>query len=506
MPRCDLDGGGFKGNSNEYNCSLGGVVSITRSPEQAKSSSVGERRYATVNPATGEHLRDFPFLKDDQINAVVDAAHQAFLGWRDWPVAERAQVVARAAQLLAEREDEFAQLMTLEMGKLLPDSHGEVLWAADILQYFADCGPGFLDPEIMPVNDGQAVVVNAPLGVLLAIEPWNFPLYQVVRVAGPQLIAGNTLLLKHSEICPQTALALERVFLDAGAPNGVYTNVFLRIADVERVIAHPAVQGVSLTGSERAGMSVAEIAGRHLKKCVLELGGSDPFIILDLEAGGGLEGTVNDAAEARLGNAGQSCAAPKRIIVLNKFYDQIVTGLAQRFQALRLGDPTDPQTELGPLASDRAAAALAAQIADAIDKGATVITGGSRPSGRGAFIEPTVLTNVTPEMRAYHEELFGPVAVVYRAADDASAVELANSSTFGLGGAIYCSDLNRARSVANQLECGMAWINQPTGSQADLPFGGVKRSGFGRELSHLGMLEFVNRKLIRTLPPHGTVG
>ena len=247
-------------------------------------------------------------------------------------------------------------------------------------------------------------------------------------------------------------------------------------------------------------MSVAEIAGRHLKKCVLELGGSDPFIILDLEAGGGLDGTINDAAEARLGNAGQSCAAAKRIIVLDEFYDQIVTGLAQRFRALRLGDPTDPLTELGPLASDRAAAALAAQIADAIDKGATVVTGGGRPPGRGAFIEPTVLTNVSPEMRAYHEELFGPVVVVYRATDDASAVELANSSTFGLGGVVYCSDLNRARLVADQLESGMAWINHPTGSQADLPFGGVKRSGFGRELSHLGMLEFVNRKLIRTLP------
>lgn len=339
-------------------------------------------------------------------------------------------------------------------------------------------------------------MVSEPLGVLLAIEPWNFPLYQAARVAGPQLVAGNVVLMKHSEICPQSALALEQVFRDAGAPEGVYTNVFLHVGDVERVIAHDAVQGVSFTGSDRVGSVVAEIAGRHLKKCVLELGGSDPFIVLDLDALGGLTGTVTEAAAARLGNAGQSCVAAKRIIVLDEFYDDVVDGLAQQFRALRPGDPADPATQLGPLSSQRAAESLAGQVADAIAKGARVVTGGAVIEGPGAFFEPTVLTGVTRSMRAYHEELFGPVAVVYRARDDDEAVALANASPYGLGGHVYCSDLERARSVADQLETGMIAVNRSMDSNGELPFGGVKRSGYGRELSRWGMLEFVNRRLV----------
>ncbi|WP_243073974.1 NAD-dependent succinate-semialdehyde dehydrogenase [Microbacterium sp. SS28] len=470
-------------------------------PGATPGSSARERRYTTLNPATGEHIRDYPFLPSDQIDAIVGAAHDAFLVWRRWPVTERAKIVGRAAELMGARAEEFAQLITLEMGKLITDSRGEAPWAASILRYYAENGPRFLESETLPVDAGWAVLVNEPLGVILAIEPWNFPLYQVVRVAGPQLIAGNTLLLKHSEICPQTALALEQVFTDAGAPKGVFTNVFLRIADVERVIEHPAVQGVTLTGSGEAGSSVAQVAGRNLKKCVLELGGSDPFIILDLEAGGGLDGTANAAAESRLGNAGQSCAAAKRVIVLEEFYDDFVAALARRFAAIRLGDPNDPNTELGPLSSEPAAARLAAQVADAIDKGATVITGGGRPLSPGAFFEPTILTDVEPTMRAYSEELFGPVCVVYKAADDDSAVRLANASPFGLSGVVFCTDPTRARSVADALDSGMAWINHPTGTEPQTPFGGVKRSGYGRELSHLGILEFVNRKLIRTFPP-----
>jgi len=479
------------------------VVLLIGSQRPVTNNPTGARQYATVDPATGEHLRSYSFSTLAELDDLLEAAHQGFLAWRRWSVSERAGVLRRAAELMLERQEELAQLQTLEMGKRLVESRGEVPWVASILQYYAKHGPGFLEPEVLPVGAGEALVVHAPLGVLLAIEPWNFPLYQAVRIAAPQLLVGNTVLVKHSELCPQTALALEQLFRDAGAPAGVYTNVFLRIPDVAHVLEHPVVQGVSLTGSEVAGSAVAEIAGRNMKKCVLELGGSDPFIILDLQAGGGLEGTVAAAAAARLGNAGQSCVAAKRVIVLEPFFDRVVEGLGRHFAALTLGDPREQTTDIGPLSSGEAAARLAAQLADAINKGATVVTGGGRPDRVGAFVEPTVLTGVTPQMRAYSEELFGPVLAVYRAADDEEAVRLANSSPYGLSGVVYCSDLDRARAVADALDTGMAWINQPSGSEAGLPFGGIKRSGFGRVLSHLGILEFVNHKLVRTVSPHG---
>jgi succinate-semialdehyde dehydrogenase/glutarate-semialdehyde dehydrogenase len=398
---------------------------------------------------------------------------------------------------MLERTDEFAALVTKEMGKRIKEAAGEVQLAASILQYYADNGPRFLESRPIDVMAGEAVVVNEPIGVILAIEPWNYPLYQVVRVAGPNLVLGNTILLKHAENNPQCALALEQLFRDAGAPEGVYTNLFLQISDVEQVIADRHVQGVTLTGSERAGSSVAQLAGKHLKKSVLELGGSDPFIVLDAPD---LGRTVKAATMARMANTGQACIAAKRIIVLDEVYDDVVGGLTQAFGTFAPGDPADPSTTLGPLSTERAAQDLAAQIQDAVDKGATVLAGGGRPEHDGAFVEATLLTDVTPDMRAYHEELFGPAAVVYRAADEEAAIELANDSDFGLSAAVYASDLERARSVADRLESGMVWINQPSGSSAELPFGGVKRSGYGRELSELGMFEFANRRLVRTMP------
>lgn len=471
---------------------------MTEAPE--KNTDVmdwaDERRYATVNPATGVHLQDFPFLRGAQLEDVLESAQRAFWGWRRQPVAARAAVVGRAAELMLERKDELARLQTLEMGKPITDSQGEVVWVSGILRYFAEQGPGFMEPEALPASYGDSTVVCEPLGAVLAIEPWNFPLYQAARVAGPQLVAGNVVLMKHSEICPQTALAIEQLFRDAGAPEGVYTNVFLHVADVERVIAHDAVQGVTLTGSDRAGAVVGELAGRHLKKCVLELGGSDAFIILDLDALDGLAGTVAEAAAARLGNAGQSCISAKRIIVLEEFYDDVLDGLARHFAALRPGDPSDPATQHGPLSSRPAVERLAGQVADAVAKGARLMAGGGPIDGPGAFFEPTVLTDVTSDMRAYHEELFGPIAVVYRVRDDNEAVALANSSPYGLGGQVYCSDRERARTVADQLETGMVAVNRGLGTSGDLPFGGVKRSGYGRELSRLGMMEFVNRRLV----------
>jgi succinate-semialdehyde dehydrogenase/glutarate-semialdehyde dehydrogenase len=475
-------------------------VTATQNPptEHPKTAGdTGARPYATVNPYTGETEKEFPFLATAEIDGVVERAHAAFQEWRRRPVEERAAVVGRAAELMLERRDEYAALITREMGKRIQEAAGEVMLAASILQYYADKGPGFLEPKPIDVMQGEAVVVNEPVGVLLAIEPWNYPFYQVVRVAGPNLVLGNTILLKHAELNPQCALAIEQCFRDAGVPEGVYTNVFLTIPDVEKVIAHRHVQGVTLTGSERAGASVAEIAGRNLKKSVLELGGSDPFIVLDAED---LGRTVKAATMGRMANTGQACIAAKRIIVVDDVYDDFVAGLQQAFSTFSPGDPADPSTTLGPVSSERAAQDLAAQIQDAVDKGATVLAGGGRPDHAGAFVEATLLTDVTPEMRAYHEELFGPAAVVYRVANEDEAVELANTSDFGLSAAVYSSDLEKARAVADRLESGMVWINQPSGSSPELPFGGVKRSGYGRELSELGMFEFANRRLVRVMP------
>ena len=328
---------------------------------------------------------------------------------------------------MLKREDALASLITLEMGKLIGDSHWEVGLAASILRYYGENGPQFLQAETLTVNAGGAEIINEPLGVVLGIEPWNFPLYQIVRFAGPNLVVGNTILLKHAESCPQTALALEEVFADAGAGEGVYTNVFLRISDVEQVIAHPSVQGVSLTGSERAGRSVAELAGRSLKKCVLELGGSDPFIVLDAP---NMSQTVDAAVIGRLANTGQSCVAAKRFLVIDGLFDEFVGQLAERFASLTPGDPADPSTNLGPLSSDAAATNLVAQVQDAVERGATLVTGGHRIPRRGAYVEPTLLTGVQPGMRAFDEELFGPAAVAYRVADDNEAVSLADATEF----------------------------------------------------------------------------
>jgi succinate-semialdehyde dehydrogenase / glutarate-semialdehyde dehydrogenase len=476
------------------------VTTTTQAPsaEQPKTASdAGARPYATVNPYTGMTEEEFPFVETGEIDGIVERAHAAFLDWRRRTPDERAAVVRKAAGLMSERQDELAALITREMGKRIKEAAAEVQLAASILDYFADNGPRFLEPRPIDVMQGEAVVVNEPTGVLLAIEPWNYPLYQVVRVAGPNLVLGNTILLKHAELNPQCALALEQLFRDAGAPEGVFTNLFLRIADVEQVVAHRYVAGVTLTGSERAGRSVAQLAGKHLKKSVMELGGSDPFIVLDAPD---LGRTVKAATMARMANTGQACIAAKRIIVLDEVYDDVVAGLQQAFSTFSPGDPADPSTTLGPVSSERAARDLADQIQDAVDKGATVLAGGGRPDHDGAFVDATLLADVTPEMRAYREELFGPAAVVYRVADEEEAVALANDSDFGLSAAVYSGDIERARSVADRLESGMVWINQPSGSSAELPFGGVKRSGYGRELSELGMFEFANRRLVRTMP------
>ena len=469
----------------------------TEHPKTASES--GERRYATVNPFTGETEQEFDFTPTEAIDGIIGRAHAAYQEWRHRPVEDRAAVVRRAAELVDERREDLARTVTREMGKRHDEAVGELKLCSMILRYYADNGPGFLEPApIQPLNGkGEAVVETRPVGVLLAIEPWNYPVYQVVRVAGPNLVLGNTVILKHAEITPQCAVAIEQLFRDAGAPEGVFTNTFLRIADVEQVIADPRIQGVTLTGSERAGSAVGALAGKHLKKSVLELGGSDPFIVLDAED---LAVTVKAATTGRMQNTGQACIAAKRLIVTEELYEPFVEGLKQAFSTFSPGDPADPSTTLAPLSSERAAQDLHAQIQDAVDKGATVVVGGTRPDHPGAFVEATILTDVTPEMRAYREELFGPAAVVHKVKDAEEAVALANDSDYGLGATVMSGDLDRARAVADRLEAGMVWINQPTASSPELPFGGVKRSGYGRELSELAVFEFANRRLVRTVP------
>jgi succinate-semialdehyde dehydrogenase/glutarate-semialdehyde dehydrogenase len=465
--------------------------------------SVTRTSIASINPYNNEVLREFRPLTDDEVDRAVDAAYLAFQGWRQLAPTERAAVVHRAGELMLERRDEFAQLVTLEMGKLIGESHSEVDLAADIMRYYGEQGPDLLADRPLPVEEGSAVVVNRPLGALLGIMPWNYPLYQVARFAAPNLVAGNTILLKHASNCPQSALALERLFRDAGAPLGTYMNLFVRGAKVARIIDNPLLQGVSLTGSDRAGAAAAERAGRNIEKTVLELGGSDPFIVLD---GEDFDRTVDAAVIGRLSNMGQSCVSAKRMIVLADIYYDFVERLRQRFAALTPGDPMDPATTLGPLSSEQAADNLVSQVRDTVAQGATLVLGGKRIDRPGAFVEATILTDVTRGMRAYHEELFGPVAVVYHVDDEGEAVALANDNPYGLGAAVFCRDLDRARRVAERLDTGMVWINHPTSSRPELPFGGIKCSGYGRELGDLGIQEFVNKKLVRTFPTTSAMG
>lgn len=451
--------------------------------------------YKVTNPATGEIMSEYPEATASHIEDALSIAATAFPQWRRTPVADRAVVLHRVAELYRERSEELAAIITREMGKPTREALGEVGLVADIYEYYASEGESFMADEHLTVRGGgEAVVRTEPIGALLGIMPWNYPYYQVARFAAPNLMLGNTIILKHAPNCPESALAMESLFKDAGLPEGAYVNVFATNDQVAQIVADPRVQGVSLTGSERAGSAVGEVAGRNLKKFVLELGGSDPFIVLD---GENLDATVKAAVIGRLGNAGQACTASKRFIVLEEHYNEFVDKFTARMAAVTPGNPADASTRLGPLSSEAAAQGVMDQITDAVDKGAEVRTGGTRVNGSGAYIAPTVLTGVEPGMRAYSEEIFGPVAVVYKVRDAEHAIELANSSAYGLGGSVFGADVEHAKTVADRLETGMVWINSATGTQADLPFGGVKRSGVGRELARFGMNEFVNKKLIR---------
>ncbi|SFW87505.1 NAD-dependent succinate-semialdehyde dehydrogenase [Amycolatopsis australiensis] len=451
--------------------------------------------YSVTNPATGELVEEVPNATDEQVRAAIGRVHVGFAAWRARPVADRAAIVRRAAELFAERAGELAAIMTLEMGKRINEGRGEVGVVADIFRYYGERGPDLLADEPLALRGGEAVLTKEPIGALLGVMPWNFPCYQVARFVAPNLVLGNTILLKHASICPRSAKAIEEVLRDAGVPADAYVNVFASSRQVPWMLADPRLVGVSLTGSEQAGISVAAEAGRNLKKCVLELGGSDPLIVLDTAD---LDETVKVTATARMRNCGQSCNAPKRMIVLGELYDEFVDRLAKRVTEYYVpGDPADPATTLPPLASVAAAEEVAAQIATAVREGATLRAGGHRVPGPGAYVEATVLTDVTPEMAAYREEIFGPVALVFRAETEEEAIALANDTPFGLGASVYATDRARAVRVARRIEAGMVYLNKSGGSEADLPFGGIKRSGIGRELGPLGIEEFMNKKPIR---------
>jgi succinate-semialdehyde dehydrogenase/glutarate-semialdehyde dehydrogenase len=451
--------------------------------------------YKTVNPATGETVKEFDTLDDAGVEAALARVQAGFETWRATPVADRAAVLARVASLYDERADELAQLISVEMGKPVREAKGEVKLSSMIYAYYADQGPSLLEDERLDVPGAEETVVRKlPVGPLLGIMPWNFPYYQVARFAAPNLMLGNTVLLKHAPICPQAALLMEEIFVAAGLPADAYVNVFASNDQVADMIADPRVHGVSLTGSERAGAAVAEIAGRNLKKVVLELGGSDAFIVLD---SADLDATVKSATRGRMSNTGQACNAAKRFVVLEPLYDEFVAKLTASFEAMTPGDPLDPKTAIGPLSSQTAADTLTEQVETAVAEGATVLAGGQRIDGPGAYVQPTLLADVKPGTRAYSEELFGPVGVVYKVASVDEAVELTNSSPFGLSGSVWSPDLDAAREVADRLDVGMAFVNEHGTTLPQLPFGGVKRSGYGRELGPWGMDEFVNKKLVR---------
>jgi succinate-semialdehyde dehydrogenase / glutarate-semialdehyde dehydrogenase len=450
--------------------------------------------YAVTNPATGELIEQIENATDEEVRAAIDRVHRGYDSWRRRTVADRAKIVSRAAELFTERADELAAIMTLEMGKRINEGRGEIGIVVDIFNYYADNGPDLLADEPLTIKGGEAVITKGPIGPLLGVMPWNFPVYQVARFVAPNLVLGNTILLKHASICPRSATAIESVLRDAGVPDDVYVNTFASSSQIPAILADPRIQGVSLTGSEQAGISVAAEAGRNLKKTVLELGGSDPLIVLDTDD---LDETVKATATARMRNCGQSCNAPKRMIVLADLYDEFVDRLTKRVADFYLpGDPADPETKLPPLASIAAADEVAAQVEKAVEQGATLRTGGRR-IGPGAYLEATVLTDVTPEMDAYYEEIFGPVVIVFRAETEEEAIAIANDSPFGLGASVFGTDRERSSRVARQLEAGMVYVNSAGGSQADLPFGGIKRSGMGRELGPAGIEEFMNKKSIR---------
>ncbi|CEG57980.1 NAD-dependent succinate-semialdehyde dehydrogenase [Legionella fallonii] len=446
----------------------------------------------TINPFDNKVIHSFSEMSAEQVEKAITKAHEAFLSWKNSSFANRAQLIHKAAEIMRKNKEEYARTITLEMGKLIAQARAEVELSANILDYYADNAQRFLKDQPLKVDTGEAYIKCCPIGVIFGVEPWNFPFYQVVRVAGPNIMVGNTVMIKHASNVPQCAISLEKIFREAGAPEGVFTNLLISAKHVSRIIENPLIAGVSLTGSEAAGASVAETAGKVLKKSVLELGGSDPFIVLD---DADIEKTINSAVWAKMNNTGQCCVAAKRFIIMDRVADEFIKKFSEKLSQLEEGNPLDEKTTLGPLSSEQAAVQLEKQIDDTLKMGAKALIGGSKR--HGAFISPTILVDVKPGMPAYSEELFGPVATIFRVRTEEEAIKLANDTSFGLGASVFSNDSKRAEHVAEQIDSGMVFINHPTWTAPELPFGGTKTSGYGRELSDLGIFEFINKKLIR---------
>lgn len=453
------------------------------------SQGVFMGKYAVINPATGEQVVEFPDATDAEIQEAAASAHKAYQEWsRNTTVAERAALVQRVADLHLERKDELAAIIVREMGKPLEQAIGEVEFSAEIISYYAKNGEEFLKDQVLNTEDGQRTFVRRQgLGVILGIMPWNYPYYQVARFAAPNIIAGNTIILKHAEQCPESAAALQQMYLDAGLPAGAYVNVYATHDQISTLITDDRIQGVSLTGSERAGAIIAEQAGRALKKCVLELGGSDVLLVLDTND---IDFAVENAVGGRMENSGQACNGSKRIVVMDKYFDEF----KEKFTAA-MNAQTYEAGDFGPMSSAKATEGLTAQVGRAVEQGATIIAGNNEPEGN--FYAPTIIEGVTPEMDVFKQELFGPVAQLYKVSSDEEAIELANSSPYGLGSVLICDDADRAIEVGSKLDVGMVFIGGAGLDAADVPFGGIKRSGYGRELGPFGIEEFINKKVFR---------
>ncbi|MET3108936.1 succinate-semialdehyde dehydrogenase/glutarate-semialdehyde dehydrogenase [Oxalobacteraceae bacterium GrIS 2.11] len=450
--------------------------------------------YQSTNPFDGKILKTFEHLSNAQLEKSLATAEANFQTWKLTSYADRAKIVARAAELLHQQADEFAKLATLEMGKRIDEARAEANFSADILSYYAEHAEQFLQNVKLNPKQGEAHMESTPFGVLFCIEPWNFPYYQLARVAGPQLMAGNTIVVKHAGCVPQCAIAFEKLWIDAGAPVGTYTNLLISHEQSNAIIGDPRIKGVALTGSVEAGQLVAARAGQFLKKTSMELGGSDAFIVLD---DADLDQTIPWAVWGRMYNAGQTCCAAKRFIVLDSIADRFIEKFQTALEALVPGDPMDEKTSHGPLSSEEALLQLIKQVDDAVKHGAKVLMGGKRLKRPGSFMEITILTDIKPDNPAFRGEFFGPVVSFYRVKDEAAAIALANDSDFGLGGSVFTKDVARGRRVASLVDTGMMFINNIDWADAELPFGGIKNSGYGRELGNMGIQEFVNKKMVR---------
>ena len=449
--------------------------------------------YKTIYPYTGETLKEFPNASDAQLEEVLAGAHALYREWRQEAPAKRKPVLHKLADLLRARKTDLAKTMTYDMGKLLSEAEGEVDLCADIADYYADYGEEFMTPSPLKTEAGEAYVLKQATGVLVAVEPWNFPFYQIMRVFAPNFMVGNPMILKDASSCPASAQAFADLVSEAGAPKYSLTNMFIDYKQVEKAIKDPRVAGVCLTGSERGGAAVAAEAGKALKKSTMELGGNDAFIIL---ADADFDLLKQVAPNARLYNAGQVCTSSKRFIVMDNIYDKFVAMMKDAFSKAKMGDPMDPETVVAPLSSAKALKKVSSQVQTAVDHGAKVVYGNKPVDSKGFFFQPTILTDIDKDNPVFNQEIFGPVASIYKVHSEQEAIDLANDSSYGLGNTIFGKDTDHATKVAAQIETGMSWINSGWASLPELPFGGVKNSGYGRELSQLGFNAFINEHLV----------